>query len=49
MADKTIIINGVTFGRGTGVEIDDNPVLKSALKTLLTAQSTSVWQKPSTP
>ena len=25
MADKTIIINGVTFGRGTGVEIDDNP------------------------
>lgn len=24
MADKTIIINGVTFGRGTGVEIDDN-------------------------
>lgn len=25
MADKTIIINGVTFGRGTGVEIDENP------------------------
>lgn len=25
MADKTIIINGVTFGRGTGVEIDANP------------------------
>ena len=24
MADKTIIINGVTFGRGTGVSIDDN-------------------------
>lgn len=24
MADKTIIINGVTFGRGTGVDIDDN-------------------------
>ncbi len=24
MADKTIIINGVTFGRGTGVKIDDN-------------------------
>ena len=25
MADKTIIITEVTFGRGTGVEIDDNP------------------------
>ena len=24
MADKTIIINGVTFGRGTGVSIDEN-------------------------
>ena len=24
MADKTIIINGVTFGRGTGVKIDEN-------------------------
>ena len=24
MADKTIIINGVPFGRGTGVDIDDN-------------------------
>lgn len=24
MADKTIIINGVTFGRGTGVQIDEN-------------------------
>lgn len=29
MADKTIIINGVTFGRGTGVEIDDNPELST--------------------
>lgn len=24
MADKTIIINGVTFGRGTGVKVDEN-------------------------
>ena len=24
MADKTIIINGVTFGRGTGISIDEN-------------------------
>ena len=24
MADKTIIINGVTFGRGTGVSVDEN-------------------------
>lgn len=24
MADKTIIIHGVTFGRGTGVSIDEN-------------------------
>ena len=24
MADKTIIINGVTFGRGTSVKIDEN-------------------------
>ena len=24
MADKTIIINGVPFGRGTGVDVDDN-------------------------
>lgn len=24
MADKTIIINGIPFGRGTGVDVDDN-------------------------
>ena len=29
MADKTIIINGVTFGRGTGVEVDDNAEVNS--------------------
>ena len=29
MADKTIIINGVTFGRGTGVDIDDNSEVNS--------------------
>ena len=29
MADKIIIINGVPFGRGTGVDVDDNSEVKT--------------------
>lgn len=47
MADKTIIINGVTFGRGTGVEIDENPEV-STEKTFDGPVSSGVEKTPYT-